>query len=240
MAQKVQKKEKDPTVLGIDTSQPLCSLAVLKEGIIIGETRLQSALPYSSHLLPAVEALVFNLGLCMENIDLFAVASGPGSFTGIRIGMSSIMGLAAPDGRPVAGISTLRAIAWQCRSQGDWIAPLIPTARELLYAGLYGLRDGRMEPARKDRIESPQSFLESLPEGRIVFCGNGSEKFRDFFKDALNDRAAFCSADPYLGPAVTCLGIQDYFAGADLSLGALVPNNLRPSDAEYRFLPDQK
>lgn len=234
------KKEKDFTVLGVDTSQAFCSLTVVRAEKVIGETRLHSPLPYSSHLLPAIESLTANLGLGMEDIDLFAVAAGPGSFTGIRIGMSSMMGLAAPDHKPVAGISTLRAMAWQCRGRAGQVAPLIETAGDLLYAGLYRIGDSGVQPVRKDRIESPRSFLASLPEGEHLFCGSGSVKYENTIRDALGDRAAFRDTDPYLGTAVAFLGLQAYSDGRDLSPDKLRPNYLRPSDAEFKFLGGQK
>jgi len=233
---KISEKETGLTILGVDTSQPFCSLTVLRAGKLIGETRLRSPLPYSSHLLPSIESLTTNLGLSMEDIDLFAVAAGPGSFTGIRIGMSSMMGLAAPDHKPVAGISTLRAMAWPYRGRTGLVAPLIQTAGDLLYAGLYRVENRRIQPVRKDRIESPLSFLESLAEGKHLFCGSGSEKYRNIICDALGDRASFHDTDPYLSSAVAFLGLQEYSDGLDLSPDKLRPNYVRPSDAEYKFL----
>jgi tRNA threonylcarbamoyladenosine biosynthesis protein TsaB len=228
------------TVLGVDTSQPFCSIAVLEDGCLIGETRLHSPLPFSSHLLPSIESLTANLGVDIKDIGLFAVAAGPGSFTGVRIGLSSVMGLAAPDQKPVAGISTLRAMAWAHRGQDILVAPLISTARGLLYAGLYGAGDERMQPVRKDRIETPRRFLDALPAGKVLFCGSGSDQYQDLIRDALGGRALFRQAGPYLAAAVAFLGLQDQRSGLDLSLEKLTPNYLRPSDAEFKFIRDQK
>ena len=235
---KRQAKEQEDllTVLGVDTSQPFCSITVIRGGERVGEMKLHSPLPYARYLLPSVSHLLTTLDLTVKDIDLFAVATGPGSFTGIRIGISSIMGMAAPDGKPAAGISSLRALAWKSRRQGNLLIPLIPTARDLFYSGLYEHKKGDVRPLREDRMETIETLASSLPVENSIFCGVEVEKMEPILKKTFGHGTAICRSDPYLGNAVASLGLEDLTRGCDLSLDVLAPNYIRPSDAEYKFL----
>ena len=99
-------------VLGVESSARAASAAVVKDGRLLGEFFVNTQQTHSQTLLPMIEALLKNLGLSCGDMDLMAVANGPGSFTGVRIGVSCVKGLAFPGATPCVGISTLEASAY--------------------------------------------------------------------------------------------------------------------------------
>ena len=99
-------------ILAIDVSALAASAALTQDGKLLGEFFLNVGLTHSVTLLPMAEALLKNTGLTMADVDLFAVSHGPGSFTGVRIGVSTVKGLAWAAEKPCVGVSTLEAMAW--------------------------------------------------------------------------------------------------------------------------------
>src|SRR5438094_4144971 len=124
-------------VLAVDTSSERGSVCITEGREVLGEVRLASSVQYSERLFRSIEFLLQHLPFGLSDIDLFVAARGPGSFTGLRVGLAAMEGFAAAHGKPGAGISTLEALAWKTGVRDAWVAPLIDARRGDIYGGLY-------------------------------------------------------------------------------------------------------
>src|SRR5439155_18286502 len=124
-------------VWAVDTSSERGSVCITEGGEVLGEVRLASSVQYSERLFRSIEFLLQHLPFGLSDIDLFVAARGPGSFTGLRVGLAAMEGFAAAHGKPGAGISTLEALAWKTGVRDAWVAPLIDARRGDIYGGLY-------------------------------------------------------------------------------------------------------
>ena len=117
-------------VLAVDTATYSCSVAITDGDRLLSETTLVSGETHSRHLASLIEALTQTAGLSLEQMEGFAVSRGPGSFTGLRIGISTVKGLAVAGNRPMVGVSTLAALAWQVGPTDHLICPMIDARRD--------------------------------------------------------------------------------------------------------------
>src|SRR6201998_2058933 len=129
-------------VLALDTSSPSGSLAVLRGAKVVGVVSTATGEVYSSRMFRELEFLLGELSLHMEEFELFAVAAGPGSFTGLRVGLAAVKGWAEVDQKPIAAVSALEAVAVQARSNAALIIPVLDARRGQLYFGLYRRAEG--------------------------------------------------------------------------------------------------
>ena len=124
-------------VLGIDTSSLLGGVAILDNETLLAESRLNVAVAHSERLMGEMDRMLRHSDLTVKDIDVFAVAVGPGSFTGLRVGLSTVKGLVYATGRPMVAVPTLEALAWNvpfCRYQ---VCPLLDARKGEVYAGLF-------------------------------------------------------------------------------------------------------
>jgi tRNA threonylcarbamoyladenosine biosynthesis protein TsaB len=154
-------------ILSVDTAAPSGSIAVVRGEKVIGVISTTSAESYSSRLFRHLEFLLSDLRLTYEAFDLFAVNSGPGSFTGLRVGLTAIKGWAEVYGKPAAAISGLEAVAAQS-SSGGVIVPVLDARRGQVYFGCYRREQNQLVREGEDRVASPDEFFSALRacEGR--------------------------------------------------------------------------
>src|SRR5262245_46702256 len=131
-------------VLAVDTSSERGSVCVTDNQDVLGEIRLACSVQYSERLFRSIEFLFRYLPFRLSDIDLFAAARGPGSFTGLRVGLAAIEAFAAAHGKPGAGVSTLEALAWKTGIRNALIAATIDARRGGVYGGLYQRTQGRL------------------------------------------------------------------------------------------------
>src|SRR4249920_1632684 len=124
-------------ILAVDTSSERGSVCITDNDKMLGEIRLASSVQHAERLFRSVEFLLASLPITLADIDLFVAARGPGSFTGLRVGLAAMEGFAAAHGQRGAGISTLEALAWKTGIENELIAPLIDARRGEVYGGLY-------------------------------------------------------------------------------------------------------
>ena len=139
----------------------------------MGEVRLANSVQHSDRLFRSIEFLLESSQIDVEDVDLFAAARGPGSFTGLRVGLAAVEGLAFTSGGKACAISTLGALAWGQGSTSSLIAPVVDARRGELYGALYRRIHHVLEEIRRPRVEDPEDFLASLPSEAIKFCGSG-------------------------------------------------------------------
>src|ERR1700722_48285 len=128
-------------VLALDTSSPSGSLAVLRDEKVVGVVSTATAEVYSSRMFRELEFLLGELSLRMEEFELFAIAAGPGSFTGLRVGLAAVKGWAEVYGKPIAAVSGLEAVAVQSHRTVSALVPVLDARRGQIYFGVYKRTD---------------------------------------------------------------------------------------------------
>lgn len=163
----------DLTVLGIDTSGKTASCAILRDGLLLGETTLYTKLTHSQVTLPLVQKLIDGCGLTLDDIDLVAVSDGPGSYTGLRIGISAVKGICFA-GKQCVGASTLEALAYNCLSAKAVIFSVLSARPGIVYFGAYRSDGETLENTVPDGVYSLDELKATSSEidGDIILVGD--------------------------------------------------------------------
>ena len=151
-------------ILAFESSARAASAALLRDGSLISQYSQCSGLTHSRTLLPMAEDMLKNAELTIRDVDCFAVAHGPGSFTGIRIGVSTVKGLAWASGKHCVGVSTLEAMAWHGLAAGGVVCPVMDARRSQVYNALFEIRDGRPVRLCEDRPIALEELAPQLKE----------------------------------------------------------------------------
>ncbi len=149
-------------ILALDTSSPLGSVAVLRDQTTIGVISTRGEENYSSRMFRHLEFLLNDLSLRLDQFDLFAVSAGPGSFTGLRVGLTAAKGWAEVYKKPVAGISALEAVAIQSRVTTPVVVPVLDARRAQVYFGLYRRTDIGLALEGEEFVVTPEEFAAKL------------------------------------------------------------------------------
>ncbi len=222
-------------ILAIESSAKPASAAVTEEGKIIAQSYINNGLTHSRTLLPLIEDMLKNAGLSYDDIGLVAVAKGPGSFTGVRIGVATAKGICWAKDIPAAGVSTLEAMAFQLSGTEDLICAVMDARRNEVYNAIFENRNGRPKRLCPDRAV-PLSVLEEemRASGRkYALVGDGAELcFRYMTEKGVNVRLA-----PENIRFQSAWGVSMAAERAERSsAGGLVPEYLRISQAEREKL----
>jgi tRNA threonylcarbamoyladenosine biosynthesis protein TsaB len=213
-------------VLAVDTTTERGSVAIVSGGEVLGEVRLRSGMGHSKRLMPAIAFLLDGLGLKAEDIEGFAVTAGPGSFTGLRVGLSCVQGLALASGRPCLGLSTLDVLAARIAGSAPTLVAAMDAYRGEVYACLYEA-DGRR---RGDPVTAaPAQAFAGLPAG-TAFIGDGAVKYREEIRTAVAD-ARFPTRTAFLAGTLGLLAEPALQAGSGVAPAALRPLYLRGTGA---------
>ena len=220
--------------LGVDTSTPAGSVALAEDDRILGEVNLAAGGHHQERLLRGVDLLLDLAGIEISRLEVLGVALGPGTFTGLRIGIATVKGLALARGIPAYGLSTLQAMALMHRKRDLPVAPMIDAGRQEVYAALYGFDREELRALREERGGPPGEFLESLPPGPVLFCGDGVLVYRDLVV-GIRGSGDRLETDPcFLGSTLARRAAAALRAKSPWTLAALKPNYIRPPDAEAR------
>lgn len=173
-------------ILAIESSAKSASVALLKDGALLAQYSQCSGLTHSRTLLPMIEDMLKNTELTVSNVDAIAVAQGPGSFTGIRIGISTVKGLAWAADKPCVGVSTLEAMAWHGLDAGGLICPVMDARRSQVYNALFEIENGKVKRLCADRAISLEELAAELKAcGREAFLvGDGMELTAKYLENA--------------------------------------------------------
>lgn len=226
-------------VLGIETSTGVEGVAVVERGRLLGEWTLNLPQSHSIRLLPSIDGLLRALGMGIEEVDGIAVSIGPGSFTGLRIGLSTAKGLSMSLGKPLLGVPTLKALALPFSSWPYLLCPLIDARRGELYVALYRSRGDELDEVLSPQVLPPEEVVERLRGEGALLVGDGALLYKDLFLKELGDRAYF-PPPPLHHPrasAVAFLGEGRLLRGERDDLLTLTPLYVRPSDAELKSSP---
>ena len=161
-------------ILAIDTSALTATAAILSEDMLIGEISTTTKLTHSQTIMPMIDELLKKVSLDITDIDLFACSEGPGSFTGLRIGIGTIKGLAYGLGKSVVGVSTLEALAHNIDVTDLVICPIMDARRGQVYNGLYSYNGNTLECITEPRALSIEELCQELTERTIVVGDGGN------------------------------------------------------------------
>lgn len=226
-------------ILAVDTSSRMGSVAVVEGETVTAELSATSGQTHAKRLLSAVIATLDMACMGLEDCDGFAVTTGPGSFTGLRIGISTVKGLAFAARKPVTGVSSLDALAAQFPLCRHTVCPMVDAGKGQVYTTLYEMGP-HMERQRlvDDCAVDPGKWLKSL-HGACLFVGDGAGSYRDLIRNTLGAKVHF--APPYLNmvraSVVGSLGLKQIREGLTVDIAALKPHYIRKSDAELKVAP---
>ena len=223
-------------ILMIDTSGPACGVAVMRDGQIICELQLTSGKTHSQRVMPMVDQALSMCEMGIEEIDLFGAVVGPGSFTGVRIGVSSVKALAHAAGKPCIGIDALEALAANISSFDGVICPILDARAQQVYGAMF---EAGMPPVRlmEDEAEKLTLFLDRVEASgeKALFVGDGTPVFEKAIIERLGDKAVFAPAQHMGLRAASACALAFQYAKDESNLKdcmTLLPLYLRAPQAE--------
>lgn len=222
--------------LGIDTSAKTCSAALYENSACLSSRFLGEGLTHSQTLLPLIKDILNESGLSLDELDLISITAGPGSFTGLRIGISTVKGLAFSDDIPCVGVSTLAACAENCTEfEGALVCPLMDARRGEFYNALFRIVNSRPARLTEDRAISGDILADEIRgEKDLIILGDGGEKFTSMFPEFQPFLSAM-DIRYQSGDGAAKLGVREYSEGKICSAGKLAPVYLRLPQAEREW-----
>lgn len=223
-------------ILAIETSALVCSVAVMEEEVLLGEFTLNHKKTHSQILMPILSDLLDRLDVKIDTVDAIAVAKGPGSFTGLRIGSATAKGLADALKKPIVPVPTVDALAYNLYGCAELVCPVMDARRDQTYTGVYAFDGDGMHTLLPQCAISVSELAEKLEEfhRKVVFLGDGVPVFRDYFSENLKVPHSF--APPHQarqrGASVAALGMELLKAGCIETASDHRPEYLRLSQAE--------
>jgi tRNA threonylcarbamoyladenosine biosynthesis protein TsaB len=221
-------------ILAVDTATEVCGVALAREdGHVQAELRLNQGLTHTAALMAAIEAVLGLVRLTLDEVDAFAVTQGPGSFTGLRIGISTVKGLAMATGKPLVGVSTLAALAHQASEGTPWVCPMIDARRRQVYWSVYQRQGAVLVPVQPEQVGPALNAADQV-SGPCLFIGNGVPLYGTTLRERLPQwfQAAGGGLDAISPGAVARLAGQRLGQGVVQDVHRFEPVYLRPSDAE--------
>jgi tRNA threonylcarbamoyladenosine biosynthesis protein TsaB len=222
-------------VLGIETSTMQGGVSLVGEAGLLSEYTLNVEATHSERLLPTIDRVLQDAGVSLNALHGIAVSIGPGSFTGLRIGLSTVKGLAYATGLPVVSVPTLEALAWTLPWAKWDICPVLDARKQEVYAAVFRYEQEGLVRLMEDAAMAPEALCRQIRRPTL-FLGDGLGPYGDVFRDRLRDR--FMLPPPVnRGPRPACvadLGRQRLLKGERDAPEGLVPRYLRPSEAELR------
>ncbi len=163
-------------IIALESSAVTASVAVTEGETLLAQSFQHSGLTHSATLMPMVSDLLKNAGLTLEEMDVVAAAAGPGSFTGVRIGVAAAKGLAWPEDKPCAPCSTLESMAWQCAHMGGEVCAAMDARRNQIYCARFRAKNGELTRLSQDRALGLEELAEEVrASGRPhILVGDGA------------------------------------------------------------------
>ncbi len=224
-------------VLALETATLAGSIAVLDDiDGLIGEVRVNVKIAYAERLMPAVDWLLNASGISIGEIDVFALSIGPGSFTGLRIGLSTVKGFAFSENKPIVPVPTLDAFARTLPFSQHLICPMLDARKNQVYAGLYRWENNDCTKIMPETALKPDDLLGKINEP-VVFLGEGAKIYRDRILELFGQQAVFAPPAKMTPSATTVaeLAVQKIKEGITADPVSLAPLYIRKSEAEINW-----
>ncbi|MGE1145003.1 tRNA (adenosine(37)-N6)-threonylcarbamoyltransferase complex dimerization subunit type 1 TsaB [Bacillus pumilus] len=228
------------TILAIDTSNHTLGIALVKNSTVIGESITYLKKNHSVRAMPTVEALMKECGVAPSELSKIVVAKGPGSYTGVRIGVTIAKTLAWTLSIPISAVSSLETLAANGQYFDGWISPLFDARRGQVYTGLYTFEEGKIQEIKQDQNILLTDWLYELKQtGKpVLFLGQDVHLHEESIRSILGETAVIAE-EAFHNPRPSMLA----FLGADRpaeDVHQLVPNYIRMAEAEVKWLEGQK
>jgi tRNA threonylcarbamoyladenosine biosynthesis protein TsaB len=227
-------------VLAIDTSTSMAGVAVADENGLLGEYSLNDKKTHSQKLVPMIDELLRSLKLSAGDIDVFAAITGPGSFTGIRIGVTTVKAMAYAGKKPAVGVTSLDALAEAVPAFDDvLVCPMLDARNNQVYTAIYKRKNGVMTNLSGYMGIHVSELAKKLEEKNadVIFTGDGVILHEDFLKIQLADKCSFMpvAALQRMAASAASIAVSRALKGETLTSFELEPFYLRQSQAEREF-----
>ncbi|WP_349409259.1 tRNA (adenosine(37)-N6)-threonylcarbamoyltransferase complex dimerization subunit type 1 TsaB [Pseudalkalibacillus sp. SCS-8] len=226
--------------LAIDTSNLVMGIAVIEDDKIVGELTTNMKKNHSVRLMPAIQSLLKEVDIEPKELDRIIVAKGPGSYTGVRIGVSVAKTMSWSLNIPITGVSSLEVVAQNGKYFDGLVCPLFDGRRGQVYTGLYGKVGDSFQLVQDERIIQLTEWLGMLKEDskKVLFLGNDLPLHREKIEELMGERAVFGQiADHSPRPAeLAALGV----IGEEEDPHTFTPSYLRLAEAEAKWIANQE
>jgi tRNA threonylcarbamoyladenosine biosynthesis protein TsaB len=226
-------KKDNPKILVVDSSSLTGSVALCHGEKLVAETLLNVRSTHSEKLLKQIDLLMAEAGWQLQDLDLLSAVTGPGSFTGLRIGIATVKGLAQVLDKPVVGISSLQMLAMNLPLSPVPICVLMDARKKEVYSQLFQWTAAGPEPLEEGRVLPPRELLSQIDQ-EVALVGDGVPLYRDLISEQLAEKAHLPTASAHQPRAAQAgwLACRAFAHSELLSAAELLPTYIRPSDAE--------
>ncbi len=231
-------------VLAVDTATPAAGVALVDENKVIKEELINYKKTHSETLMPVIDRVLKECECKIDDLTFMAVTKGPGSFTGLRIGMAALKGLSLAANKPLIGISTLEVIAHNIIGSEALVCPLLDARKQEVYTALYDVMGDYPQPLSELMACTPEELITSILNSmminnkeRVVLLGDGYYPYKDYFQQALGSKRVPVPMHLML-PRASALGnlaIEKAKHREFEDVFKLRPLYIRLSEAEYRL-----
>jgi len=223
-------------ILGLDSSGIVASVAVVEDDILVAEYTVNYKKTHSQTLLPMLDEIAKMTELDLNTIDAIAVAAGPGSFTGLRIGSATAKGLGLALKKPLVAVPTVEGLAYNLYDTQGLICPIMDARRKQVYTGIYRFEDHRLVTVEDQMAVPMEELITKLNayQQPVTFLGDGVSVFKDMIAEKLTVPYTFAPAhvNKQRAAAVAALGLVYYKEGKIQTAMEHIPDYLRVSQAE--------
>lgn len=226
-------------ILAIDTSGQNCSVAIIDEEKVICDFNLSIGTTHSESLLPMIDEVCKTSKIDLSEVDVLACGIGPGSFTGLRIGIATIKGFALAQNKNVIGVPTLDALAYNIANFDGLICSVLDARNNNVYAGIYKYENDKVilqDDYITENLDTLIDILKSKNE-KVMFVGDGAVSFKEKLKEALNEKALFAPLhlNNQLSSSVAKAALDRALVNDFDNSDTLNPMYLKKSQAERTF-----
>ena len=219
-------------LLSLDTSTAAGSIVLSEGDKLLGEINLEVAATHSARLLPGIEHVLKFAGISLSELHALAVINGPGSFTGLRIGLATVKGLAAASGKPVIPINAFDAWAEKVHAGKGMLTVMIDARRQEVYSATFQQVDQSWIPLLSGRVDKVENLVPLFPTSPMQFVGDGALRYRPLLETPDHPEWRVVDCDCFLGRPLAKLALQKALSGATLPAREVQAYYLRKSDAE--------
>lgn len=222
-------------ILAIETSTRCQSVAVLDETALLAQDVQEHCTSHARSLIPTIQRVLASVPLSLSAVEGLAVSAGPGSFTGLRVGLSTMVGFRMVTGLPLVTVPTLEAMAWSHQAYAQPLCPMLVARSQEVYWARFQWENGHLVRLTEDRVGSIQEVIDAS-DHPTVFWGEGWLKHRSMLMEAVGDLAIGGSPD-FMNPFAYQVGLASlsYFQTGKLAGPCVAPHYVQRAEAEIRW-----
>ena len=222
-------------LLAVETATRYQSVALMDGTVLLAQKSQDNCSSHASSLIPAIQALLASRQCSFSVIEGLAVSAGPGSFTGLRVGLSTMVGFRTVTGLPLVTVPTLEAMAWSHRSSVHPVCPILVARTNEVYWAQFQWKDGRVVRLLEDRVGTIRDMMDSIRQP-TVFFGEGWLRHQRVIMEALGD-VAICGASESMNPSAYHVGLAslDAFQNGKFAGSHLSPHYVQRPEAEVQW-----